>query len=69
MTEHNIGERFEVCKIIYEVREGFSCAGCSLYIKEENVCTDGYNNEFESCGSASRTDNKNVIFVQIGESE
>lgn len=70
MTEHHIGERFEVCKIIYEVREGgFSCEGCSLYIKDENVCTGEYKTEFEGCGSANRTDHRNVIFVQIGESE
>lgn len=69
MTEHHIGERFEVCKIIYEVREGSSCAECSLYIEEDNVCADGYQTKFESCGSASRKDNKNVIFVKVGESE
>lgn len=69
MTEHHIGERFEVCKIIYEVREGLSCEGCSLYIKDENVCTDENTNKFERCSSVNRTDNRNVIFVEIGETE
>lgn len=65
--EHNIGEVFENCKIMYEVREGFSCKGCALLIEEENHCTDQDGNRFEPCSQDERTDGKSVIFVQIGE--
>ena len=72
MTEkkqHKVGERFEMCKLIYEVRESELCQGCALFIEEENDCTDSYGNNFEPCSNINRDDSKSVIFVQVGEAK
>lgn len=67
--QHKVGERFEKCKLIYEVRESASCEGCALLIKEENHCSDDEGHKFEPCDTVSRKDGKSVIFVQVGEEE
>ena len=70
MTERKqqkVGERFEICKLIYEVRESVSCEGCALFIEEENHGTYGYNDNFEPGSHINRDDRKSVIFVQVGE--
>ena len=67
--QHNVGERFEKCKLIYEVREGASCEGCALLIAEENHCTDAEGRKFEDCSASARDDGKSVIFVQVGEAK
>lgn len=66
VKEHAIGERFEIDHIIYEVRPAHSCQGCSLYIEDENECTDRHL-RFEPCGSDVRDDRQDVKFVQVGE--
>ena len=63
--QHKVGERFEMCKLIYEVRESVSCEGCALFIEEENHCTDGHGDNFEPCSNINRDDRKSVIFVQF----
>lgn len=65
--QHKVGERFEMCKLIYEVRETMSCDGCSFFIEEESHCMDGYFGDIEPCGQYNRDDGKDVIFVQVGE--
>lgn len=65
--QHKVGERFENCKLIYEVRENISCEGCTLFIESENHCTDSVTNIFEPCNDTERYDEKSVIFVQVGE--
>jgi hypothetical protein len=65
--QHKVGERFEMCKLIYEVRPAQSCEGCSLYIEDENECTDGYIDNFEPCSGSVRDDGQDVKFVQVGE--
>ena len=65
--QHKVGERFENCKLIYEVRENISCEGCSLFIESENLCTDSLTHIFEPCSGIVRDDEKSVIFVQVGE--
>ena len=67
IKQHKVGERFEMCKLIYEVREGVSCEGCDLFIEEENHCTDEHVDNFEPCDNINRDDRKSVIFVQVGE--
>lgn len=67
--QHKVGERFEMCKLIYEVRESVSCEGCALFIEEEGLCTDGHGDNFESCININRDDGKTVIFVQVGEAK
>ena len=67
--QHKVGERFEMCKLIYEVRESASCEGCALFIEEENHCTDGHGDNFEPCSNINRDDRKSVIFVQVGEAK
>ena len=67
IKQHKVGERFEMCKLIYEVRECTSCEGCDLFIEEEYYCTDICGDNFEPCSNIKRDDRKNVIFVQVGE--
>jgi hypothetical protein len=67
--QHKVGERFEMCKLIYEVRESVSCEGCALLIEEENHCTDIQGDNFEPCSKTGRDDHKRVIFVQVGEAK
>ena len=67
--QHKVGERFEKCKIIYEVRESVSCEGCALFIEEENHCTDGLGVIFEPCSNIIRDDRKSVIFAHVGEAK
>ena len=68
--EHAIGERFEVDRIIYQVRPAPTnpCQGCSLFIEEENECLD-HEMRFGHCGGTHRTDGQDVNFVQVGEAE
>lgn len=68
LKEHAIGERFVVDHIIYEVRPAQSCEGCSLFFREEAECLD-YHGKFGYCGSSTRADGKDVIFVQVGEDD
>lgn len=65
--QHKVCERFENCKLIYEVRESISCEGCSLFLESENHCADSLNHYFEPCTGIARDDEKSVIFVQVGE--
>jgi hypothetical protein len=67
--QHKVGERFQKCKLIYEVRESASCEGCALLIAEENHCTDEHGDRFEPCDTVNRSDGKSVIFVQVGEAK
>lgn len=67
--EIKIGTRFEMYKLIYEVRESVSCEGCALFIEEENHCIDEHNCNFGPCSEKNRNDHKSVIFVQVGESK
>lgn len=67
--QHKVGERFEVFKLIYEVRESVSCEGCALFIEEENHCTDEHGGNFEPCSNLNRDDRKSVIFAQVGEAK
>lgn len=65
--QHKVGERFEMCKLIYEVRECIPCDGCAFYFEEESHCMDGDFGNLEPCGQCNRDDGKDVIFVQVGE--
>lgn len=67
VKQHKVGERFENCKLIYEVIASTSCEGCSLLIEEENHCADCLNHYFEPCTGIARDDETSVIFVQVGE--
>lgn len=65
--ELEIGDILEVCKIRLECRESkdHSCANCYWYV-DKNQCNDVYNS-CGKCTSSLRSDNKDVIFVKIGE--
>ena len=65
MKEIPIGGRFELRKLIYEVREATSCEHCACYIKSENECTN--NGDFPPCSSHLRNDSQDVAFIQVGE--
>lgn len=62
-----IGSKFSLCHLKYEVREGLSCFGCSFFIEEENVCVNNHRDVTGACSNVRRVDNKDVIFVNIGE--
>ena len=67
--QHNVGERFENDKLIYEVRESkdHTCRNCSFFIEDEGHCVaDG---AIETCSGWEREDLTDVIFVQVGEAE
>lgn len=65
--EKVVFEKFELDRIIYEVRPAVSCHGCSFFIDDENECLD-YHYRCGFCAASSRTDGQDVIFVQVGES-
>ena len=69
IKQHKVGERFEMCELIYEVRENALCEGCALFIEEEDHCTDGHGENFEPCSNINRDDRKSVIFVYVGRSK
>lgn len=69
IEEHAIGERFERWGSVFEVQECESCKGCALLIEEENECLDARRGDFENCSAYDRDDEKDVIFVHIGEAK
>lgn len=64
-----IGERFNWCRLIYEVREGSSCRDCSFWFDELHVCAATFYAHFPFCGTCIRKDGKSVIFVCVGAEE
>jgi len=66
IKEYKIGERFEWAGLVYEVRRGGSCMGCAFYIESENECTAN-RDAIGYCGYCCRSDDSNVIFVNVGE--
>lgn len=62
-----IGSTFVWCGLIYEVKERFPCKGC-WFLDVDNGCTVcvGGNN-IPACDAFSRKDDKDVIFVKVGE--
>lgn len=67
--QHKVGERFEMCKVIYEVRRARTCDLCSVFINGGNSCYDECVHKFEPCSADRRQDNTDVIFVKVGEAE
>lgn len=67
--QHKVGERFEMCKVIYEVRRAHTCDLCSVFINSEGTCYDECVHKFEPCSAALRQDDTDVIFVKVGEAE
>lgn len=61
-----IGERFNWCGLVYEVRVGSSCRDCSFYVDEHHVCAAFNYARFPICGWSLRKDGKSVIFVCVG---
>ena len=78
MITRKIGEIIEYGGYRYRVEEdkGRQCGGCCFYYKSENECLLSTWNMpqkdielFGHCGSGSRSDGKDVVFVNIGEIE
>ena len=55
------------CKMLLEVREGFSCKGCVVLDASTDRCSDPDGLEFEPCTIDDREDRKSVIFAKIGD--
>jgi len=62
-----VGKTFEWCKLIYEVREGSSCQGCSFLVADYGCIVSFVDRSIPRCGGLLRMDDKDVIFVQVGE--
>lgn len=68
--QRQIGERFEYCKLILEVQEGYNCDKCFFgHIDDsEFVCLAYFNHvPLGSCNGESRTDGKDVHYIKVGE--
>lgn len=65
--ELEIGDILEVDKIRLECREqkDGTCYCCYWLEEEEHLCT--HRHRCGICSSSLRTDNKDVIFVKVGE--
>lgn len=65
--ELEIGDNLEVDKIRLECRQQAdgTCHGCYWLEEQEYVCT--HRHHCGICSSFLRTDNKDVIFVKVGE--
>lgn len=61
-----IGGRFNWCRLVYEVRVGVSCQGCSFWVDEHHVCAALNYTHFPKCGWLFRKDGISVIFVCVG---
>lgn len=61
-----IGEKFNWCRLVYEVREGSSCQDCSFWVDEHHVCAASNYAHFPFCGWFLRKDGISVIFVCVG---
>lgn len=61
-----IGERFNWCRLVYEVRVGTSCRDCSFWVDEHHVCAAPNFARFPICGSCLRKDGQSVVFVCVG---
>lgn len=68
IIERKIGERFEMCKLLYEVRAACTCELCAFYTKDECFCKNAYKQYSGPCSAFMRSDNMDVIFVIVGES-
>lgn len=73
LKDLEIGHRYNNRGIIYEVREedenNVACRDCAFYVPYEGVCTDAFPDRMGYCGRFHRRDNKQVIFVEVGEGE
>lgn len=62
-----VGGTFEWCKLILEVQESSSCKGC-WFLNADIGCTVRFvDRSVPRCGGLMRRDDKNVIFVKVGE--
>lgn len=62
-----VGGTFEWCKVIFEVRESFSCKGCWFLDADDGCTASLVDRRIPRCGGSLRKDNKDVIFVKIDE--
>lgn len=62
-----VGSTFEWCKLIYEVRESSSCKDCSFCAADCGCTVSLVDRSIPRCGGFLRKDDKDVIFVQVGE--
>ena len=61
-NETPIGGRFELCKLIYEVRAATSCEGCACYIESENEALESW---AYKCGISKYTLMRDCIRQQL----
>lgn len=64
--EHVILDFFVVDGIVYQCRAASSCFGCSIFNEKTRRCED-IANKMGSCSGGVRRDDKDVIFVKVGE--
>lgn len=66
MKEYPIGAKIIKDGLIYEVRKGITCAGCSQWESWAHCCLNSAG-ELGECSDFLRSDGQDVIFVQVGE--
>lgn len=62
-----VGDTFEWCKLIYEVKESPSCKDCWFCSPDCGCTADPFERWIPHCGSDIREDGKSVVFVKVGE--
>lgn len=64
--EHVLLDFFVVDGIVYQCRSASSCLVCSCYNRTTKRCED-IANKMGSCSRGVRRDDKDVVFVKVGE--
>lgn len=62
-----VGDTFEWCKLIYEVKESPICEDCSFCVPGCGCTVALENKDIPHCASSLRKDGKSVVFVKVGE--
>lgn len=62
-----IGSKFEWCKLVFKVKERYPCKGCYFLNADYGCAACVGENHIPVCDAFSRKDDKDVIFVKVGE--
>lgn len=62
-----VGSTFEWCRLVFEIREDYSCSDCWFCAPERGCYFNHIDESTPFCSSFLRRDGKSVIFVKVGE--
>lgn len=66
-TEVPIGNTFECCNLVFEVRESPCCGDCFFDYHKVGFGLSCVNMVLPACCSGLRKDGRSVVFVKVGE--